>query len=163
MRLKADGNTGKVGIYSGNDDNPLTNPLGHLNRLKFHSDLNYPSIIDVRTGSTTFIARGIQVYFSTTHALFTHGQPGFPLVFGRITNLLGSPPLNGSVPIQINAWGFGRWIHLGADSFVVLLNEILACGEGFKDDPRDPESFKALNNFPAISISWEVYVTDTLL
>jgi len=171
MRLRADGVTGDVAIYSGSDDLPLSDPLGNLSRVRFHSDLEYVAVISTVSGTLNLPGRPPSTEFhQEAHTLFAHGRPGFPLVFGRITGLResgaiipipGSPVLSGSVPVQFNDYGFGRFVILGADATNVVLHETTATGWSLSD--VDLVGFNAANNFLPISISYEIYITDTLL
>lgn len=48
----------KVAIYTGNDDDPLADPLGSIDRIKFHSDFGYLRIAREYQGTLTLPARG---------------------------------------------------------------------------------------------------------
>lgn len=149
VTLKADGNSGRVAIYTGSGDAPLFNPIGNIGRVLFHSSLEYPAIKQIRTGVITLPARGANGWFQTAHNLFAHGEGGFPMVLGRITNLAGDPALVGSFPIQWQRNGFARWISLGANSTHVILHEQCSTAVGI--------------SFGAVAVAWEVYVFDILL
>ncbi len=149
------GTDGKVVIYTGNP-NVVSNPANGYSRVMFHSDLTYPKIVDVRTGSITLPAYAANTgnysnpVREATHQLFAHGQAGQPLVQGRI--LGGSSqdiPLTGSVPLQADQYGFARWVHLGADSTHVLLHEH---GLSYVGSSKGPNT-----------INYEIYVSDFLL
>lgn len=148
-KLKADGVTGKVAIWTGGgDDGPLTNPLAHLDRLLFHSDLSYPTITDKVTGSITLPATTVK--HSISRVLFAHGKAGTPWVMGRVTTSGGQKiSLGGSVPIYIRAaasWGLARWISLGANDTNVVLHDY------------------AENTTPSpIVLDYEILITDLLL
>lgn len=148
-KLKADGTTGKVAIWTGgSDDAPLTDPLANLSRLLFHSDLAYPTITQKVTGSITLPAT--TAGHSVSRTLFAHGLAGTPWVMGRVTTAGGQViSLGGSVPIYIRAassYGLARWITLGANATNVLLHDY------------------AENTTPSpIVLTYDILVTDLLL
>ena len=166
VRLKADGATGKVAIYdytTANDD-PFTAPLSHVSRLYFHSDLPAIKVIDVQTGTASLaaangndnrISGNLYTSVGEVKTLFAHGITGTPYVEGRITSLAGSSvniPLTGSVPIQdygANGAGLYRWLTLGSNATNVVLNAWI--------------NANAYQDYPAINVGWEVYVTDLVL
>lgn len=157
MRLKADGTTGAIAIYSYDtaNDAPFTTPLSNVSRLQFHSNLEYPAVVSIVSGTTTLPAVGVATHISTTHTLFAHGRGGTPYVEGYITSGLGQQVgLCGSVIVQQNtgsssALRFARWVHLGADATNVYLHEL---GESI-----DTQGYASLD------LGWTVYVLDTLL
>lgn len=90
--------SGKVAVYS--DANPaspstapLTNPLGNLGVIDFHSDLFYPKIVNTFSGSGTIpaVTAGLQV-LSTTHATHAHGLGAAPLTLGKVSVTLSNEP-----------------------------------------------------------------------
>lgn len=163
VRLRVDGNTGKVAIYdyTAGDDVPFSSPLSAVSRLRFHSDLVYPRIIDTRTVSVTLPAvipnaKNDSDTTSTTN-LFAHGQSGIPWVEGKVTSGLGAiVPLCGSVPVQQHSSSpfsaspsFVRILHLGADATNVVLNSFCVTED--------------VQTMPALTITVVVYVTNILL
>lgn len=157
---------GAVAIYDvtvgAENDNPLTAPLANVARLHFHSDLPMPAVVKVAgafktSGSTSISAKGSNnTYTSETFTLFAHGQTGTPMVFGRITSLGGGAvPFAGSVPIAVptggGARGHRRWCHLGADTTNVILRVVTITGD-FAGGAADV--------FPAMTLSWEIFVTN---
>lgn len=162
MRLKVDGTTGTVAIYdyTAGDDAPFTSPLSNVSRLQFHSDLDWVKVVDVRTGSVTLpavnallAAASGNLYTSDDDevVLFAHGQSGVPYVEGRVTVLDGvsvNIPLGGSVPFQ-SFGGLPRWLHIGANATDVLLNWYLPAHRN--------------KNYAAMTISYEIYVTNMVL
>lgn len=156
MRLKADGTSGTVAVYdyTAGNDNPFSNPLGDIPRLRFHSGLLYPAIVSTVTGSISLPA----VSANTTdrnvrHTLFAHGRGGIPYVEGAITSGLSRVVgLCGSVPVQTGdstGAAFPRVVHLGADATNVYLNEYGSTHETF--------------GWSALTLGWTVYVTDVLV
>lgn len=156
MRLYADGGTGKVAVYdyTAGDDVPFTTPLSAIGRLKFHSDLPYPAIIDTRSVSVTLPAVASATDESNIrHILFAHGVSGIPYVEGAITSGLSRVvALCGSVPVQVGtglANSFFRAVHLGADATYVYLNDYCTTYE--------------TQGFPALTLGLNVFVLDTVL
>lgn len=160
VRLRVDGTTGKVAIYTGTDDLPFDTPLSHVSRLRFHSDLEYPQVISVHTGSFNMPATVAQTSRQHSWRLFEHGLGGTPFVEGYITQSGIRVPLLGTVPVQQGvsnvgssttsfATGFARWLHLGADATDVKIQEF--------------SQTMSNENFPALTIYWTVYLTDTVI
>ena len=153
VTMKADGVAGKVAIWTGAGDAPFTNPLGNVGSLLFHSDLLCPAIIATYTGSITLPAVGVGTIFTANNALFAHGRAGTPYVEGYISSGLGSNvALAGSVIVQQGsglAASFARHVHLGADATNVYLH--------------DYATTYYQQGFGALTLSWTVYVLDTLL
>lgn len=159
IRLKADGQTGKVAIYFGTDDEPFENPLDHVARLRFHSDLEYPAVVSKHTGTVSLTSMGANTIQETTHVLFAHGQGGIPFVEGTL--LLGANTVSwaGSVPVAQGSWSdlamnqVGlhslRFLHLGANATNVVAHEYSVTSHG--------DSFGALN------VDFTVYLTDRLV
>jgi hypothetical protein len=150
VKLRARGSDGKVAIYRGPDDAPFTNPLANLSRVLFHSDLQYPTIIGQVSGSITFPARGANLLDRATQVMFAHGRPGFPMVLGQFNNLDGQVvTMAGSVPVQMDPFGFARMVTLGADASNVIMHENFVT--------------HVTAGFPAITLNWTVYILDVLL
>ena len=149
VRLKADGATGKVAIYTGTDDLPFDTPLSYVSRLRFHSDLEYPRVISTHTGTVSLPAVGAATgYRLVTHTLFAHGLGGAPFVEGTLALGGVNVPWLGSVPAATSASGPARWLHLGADATNIICRE-------YSYGPRS-------NTFGALSVNWTVYLTDTI-
>lgn len=161
FRLKADVASGRIAVYdyTAGDDGPFVAPLSNLSRVKFHSDLGVIGRTDTRTGTLSLGATAYNVYGQTNvHNLFAHGvSGGVPYVEGRITSLAGSGvniPLVGSVPVDhTEIGGCVRVLHLGADGTYVRIVEKYFTR--YNDGRFSP--------FGALSISWEVWVTDMVL
>lgn len=155
MGLTFRAENGKVAIYDSTlDDLPFDFPLDHIDRVKFHSDLDYIQIIDTITGSVTFPLRTAGptgAYLTTFQVGPPHGRPGIPLVFGYLTLAGGNVAFAGSVPIQ----GGGvtnapqRFVSLGASETLLIFNEL--CNIGFN------------GNLPEITVNYTVFVTDEIL
>lgn len=147
--LLADGTSGVVCIYNGADD-VVANPNADLSRVLFHSSLLYPTVISQQSGSTTLPAVGEKQSVNTTYTLFNHGTAGTPFVLGYISNLAAvNVALAGSVPTDMGADGFSRWVTLGADNTRVYLHLQTVTRSGV--------------SFGSRSLNWVVYVTDLIL
>jgi hypothetical protein len=85
----------KVAIYTGGDDGPFNEPLRHLGRLKFHSQLAYLPFLPARTIIATISVPAGGVGFRRTIDLGAHGQPGVPFIYGTVAGT----PMVGSVQI----------------------------------------------------------------
>lgn len=164
LRFKVSG--GKVGIYDNSaGDAPLTAPLSHLSKVKFHSDLDYIQVIDVRTVTLSLPARSNFRSATATYNLFAHGRPGQPFVLGKL-NVNGVPVgFTGSVPVHngltpsMQSAGYptgylGRWLALGADTANVIVYEY-AVASWVNESINE--------TYPAMSIPITVHVTDELL
>jgi hypothetical protein len=163
VRLRVDGNSGKVAIYdyTAENDVPFSSPLSAVSRLRFHSELIYPHIIYTRTVSVKLpeVIANAKNDSDTTYTanLFAHGQSGIPWVEGKVTAGLGSiVPLCGSVPVQQHSsspssasQSFVRILHLGADSTNVVLNSFCVTED--------------VQTMPELTITVVAYVTNILL
>lgn len=165
VRINFDSAGGRVAIYTGtNNDLPLTDPVGQRARTLFHSDLFYPSIIAVHTGSLSLPARsaasGPAPIEFHQHTLFAHGRGGRPWIEGKWigvgTGGVDAPAL-GTYPIQdtqsINPTGrstVNRWLHIGADATNVYAHEMVSV-------PVTPFAHAAL------TVSYEITIMDVLL
>jgi hypothetical protein len=157
VTLRALGSTGVVAIYTGSDDAPFSSPLSHLSngRLKYHSSLDYPKVIDQRVRSVTFPSRtGSGGVFTQSHTLFAHGRGGQPWVLASAKIGSNDVALTGSVPVQRamdvtfeSQWA--RWVTVGADSTNVYAFEYTV----------KPTNYV----LPAITIPFTIWVTDELL
>lgn len=161
--LRALGATGVVAIYDGPDDAPFDTPLSHLanGRLKFHSSLAYPKVIEERAVTLTLPARTTgNTTYRVSYNLFAHGRPGFPWVLGSFRVGGQDVAAVGSVPVQkANGSGgnsaaspWARWISIGANATHVTAFEYCGVARGV-----------SAYQFPAISIPLTIWVTDELL
>lgn len=67
------------------DDTPLTDPFADLSRVIVHPALRYPGVVATLTGTLTIPAPSSPgVNMRRVHALGAHGQPGRPMIVGRI-------------------------------------------------------------------------------
>jgi hypothetical protein len=162
--LRALGSTGVVAIYTGDDDVPFTAPLSHLSngRLKFHSSLDYPKVVQERTVTLSLPARvspdnGGREY-RASYNLFSHGRPGMPWVLASLRLAGRDVAATGSVPVQkvtdTRSGGsamanppWARWVSIGATGSVVTAFE-------YAISPR------IYLRYPAINIPITVWVTD---
>lgn len=159
-KLKADGATGKVAIYTVDDtainDAPFTAPLSNISRVEFHSDLDYLAVASVQTGTLSLPSVSPQYPFTTRHNLFAHGLAYQPLVLGELTNyggrdvsLLGTTLIYSVVDVFSShpaVEGWFRSVQLGADATHVYLHEYCL----------GPSASRTL---PALTLNWRVLVT----
>lgn len=156
----------KAAIYDkAAGDAPLTNPLGNLSRIKFHSDLDYIKVISVHNVTLSLPARSNFRSATASYNLFAHGRAGQPFVLGK-ASVNGVPVgFTGSVPVHTGATPamssagyptgcFGRWLALGADGTNVIVYEY-AVASWVNETVNE--------TYPAMSIPLTVYVTDEML
>ena len=146
------GDNNSVSIYTGDDDLPSTDPLNHVDRLKFHSILPYPYVVDTRSGTLALPAVAANTTERTvSHTLFAHGRSATPYTYGKITSGLSQTvPMQGGVVVQTGASlgaQFPRVLHLGADATNVYINEYASTHSTF--------------GLSALTIGWTVYVFET--
>lgn len=145
---------GKVAIYDSTaDDLPFDDPVNHMDRVKFHSDLDYINIIATISGSVTFPQRtapSVGAYITTFQNGPAHGISGIPLIFGYLTLGGQNVAFAGSVPIQGGGSGsHTRFVSLGASPTNIVFNELVNIGFG--------------GTIPAITVPYTVFVTDEIL
>ena len=102
--LKAEGTTGKVAIFTGNED-VFVNPYVDLSRVYFHSDLQY--IYDDQTLSTTLSlpsrSYGSSIgYDGNVTTLFTGVDTRNALVFIRLNSL----PYYGTLMSTLSSYSY---------------------------------------------------------
>lgn len=153
--LRALGSTGVVAIYEGPDDGPFSSPLSHLSngRLKFHSSLSYPKVIEERTVTLSLPSRSSIGTHRVSYNLFSHGRPGIPWVLASLSVGGQNVAAVGCVPVQKAANSasspWARWISIGANGSHVTAFEYTAV-----------VSWQSKYLFSAISIPVTVWVTD---
>lgn len=168
---------GALAVYStsspSTDNDPLTDPLDHLDVIDFHSGLRYPAIIPAKivTGSSTIPAQDGNDYFSGSIDIYEHGMGDVPVVIGKITSVetdpdvaggdyvtIGTPvPWCGSVPLLYktgasesgNRRPWTTWAHLAATDTHVILRYFGMTG--------------VLRPHGDIDIDWKIYVMDTTI
>lgn len=162
IRLRSAG--GVVAIYevpslTSADNGPLVAPLSHLSngRLKFHSELDYPKVLQESAVTLSLPARVVRsngnAEWLASYNLFTHGRPGIPWVLSSF-RLAGQDVPAGQVPVQknnVSGGSWARWVSIGANATHVTAFEYAIIPE--------PSPF----GFSAISIPITVWVTDELL
>ncbi|WP_072389903.1 hypothetical protein [Hyphomicrobium sp. CS1GBMeth3] len=188
VTLRGRGSDGRVAIWTGEDDDPFNDPLDHLSRVKYHSELGYPKVISEWTGNVNFTARtswnpgdggavnGWRTSDSVrvvTHNLFAHGLSGQPWVLGSV-NIGGvDVAFTGSVPVQMGVRSssssgapsgdgknpWARWVTLGADGTNVALFEYCVVGRWASGGNANASGIY----MPAITLPVTVWVTDEIL
>lgn len=149
---------GKVAVWEGHTDLlPFNAPLTYLDRVKFHSDIPYVKIVDVKTFTVNIPAiTGYTPDRAQSYTLGAHGRTGQPFVIGKIT-VNGVPvAFTGSVPVHQNTnEAFARFLALGVDATNVYVHEysVQVC-----DEPTG-----TCQSRPAQSFQITVYITDILL
>lgn len=144
-----DGNV-VVAIWTGDDDAPRDDPLGHLDQVSFHNRLRYPAIIAEHSGTLSLPSRAASTIGWQAHNLFAHGRTGTPLVLGYVVASGERRRIAGSWPAQRHARGWARWLSVGADDTNVRMAESwFAAHADFG------------GAYSAIDIDWVVYVLET--
>jgi len=165
--LQASGVTGKVAIYEGTSEEPFTTPLSNIDKLYFHSDLNYVSAADKVTGTYTIPARNQTIvpyknglWFE--HVLFPHGRPYAPFTIGKLINYKSvTLPLVGSIPLQMDKISLdnGTGGNAGTWQFIALASDLtnvvlMEYAYNVSDD------YGTRNFFEPITLNYEIVVTD---
>lgn len=125
-KLFADGITGDVVVYQGDDD-VRVNPFARLQDVFFHSALDYMTVVQVMAGTLTLPARRADpaddsvAYGDAIYTIGTHGLGYTPMVLGWIENM--NRPLAGDTLIFSGGQASLRSLVLGADSQRVLIRE----------------------------------------
>jgi len=151
-KLYSEGILGRTAIYDAGDDLPLTNPLAHLGRLYFHSDLDYIRIAYTWTGVINHPGRvasgtpdkynadarrpvqGVQDY-----TLFTHNLGFIPA--GIV--VIGNDMLPGMASVQSAGPASNRFVSLTLSTTTAVLRE---------------NWFTFNNDLPAIGLTYKVYL-----
>jgi hypothetical protein len=125
-RLFANGVTGLVAIAEPNAN--LTNPLGNLQNIYFHSALDYLFVRQTITGTINLPFRQFNgsdassAFGSTVYNLGEHNLGYTPLVFGYFTTTGQS--LVGETILQADGTANVRTLMLGADNVNLYAREI---------------------------------------
>jgi len=148
---------GVCAIWTGaTDELPFTQPLNHLNRVKFHSSLPYTKIIDVRPVTLSLPGVSGTALRTASYALFAHGRPGQPWVLGKLTVKGYEVAFTGSVPVQqVSGTPYARFLALGADATNVYIHEYCPM--------QGSAQANNWTSLPAINVPMTVYVTNELL
>ena len=125
-KLFAEGTSGTVVIYQGNDD-VRVNPLARLEDVFFHSSLDYMTIVQMMAGTLNLPARQADpeddtvAYGDAIYTIGTHGLGYTPMLLGWIENL--NRPFAGDTLIFGAGRSSLRTLVLGADSQRVMIRE----------------------------------------
>lgn len=153
---------GRCAVWTGDDDLPFIDPLNHLDRVKFHSDLDYIRVIEERTVTLSLPTRSNFQQATGSYTLFPHGRAGFPFILGKL-DINGFPvAFTGTVPVQmgvtvggsVSPRHFGRWLSLGADATNVVVHEYAVA---------EWATSSIYTRYDAIDIDITVYITDEIL
>lgn len=125
-KLFADGITGDVVVYQGDDD-AITNPFARLQDVFFHSALDYMTIVQAMAGTLSLPARQAdpsddsRAYGDAIYTIGTHSLGYTPMLFGWIENL--ARPFAGDTIIFAGGQASVRTLVLGADDQRVMIRE----------------------------------------
>jgi hypothetical protein len=160
--------SGKVAVWDGEyNDLPFVDPLSNLARVKYHSDIEYIKIIDVKTFTLSIPAIASGVFDRVaSYTLGPHGITGQPFIIGQID--VGGVPVafTGSVPVHQAAPVtsvtpptvdlYARWLALGVDATDVIVHEyaVQNRSQSFAGTPVPR---------PAQTFTVTVYITDIVL
>lgn len=164
--------SGTVAIWTGEqDDLPFSNPLGNLGRVKFHSSLDYPKIIDVKSFTLNLPAiptsgsgqggggrNGMRV---ASYTLGAHGRPGIPFVVatigvgGTVVAFTGSVPVHKTAGASTTSYPFARFVAFGFDATNLYAYEYSVQSGNAGTQQWEPR--------PAQSFPVTAYITDILL
>lgn len=109
--LDLDAGNNRFAIYTGNDDAPLTNPLGNLPRVKWHGDFPYVGAEPVRVVTTDVNPRNWSGKGVNPKALFAHGKSFRPLVFGSVTIGGERVPIMGNFLAKVQATYLSLFVY----------------------------------------------------
>lgn len=155
---------GAIAIYTvpsltATDDSPLTSPRNNLSRLKFHSGLRYPAVIDTRVVTLSLPDVGASTERNVVHTLFAHGQSGTPGVFGMVQFGSNWSPLLSSTIVQTASVGSFGGLPAQPDTFRTVALGATASNITVHEYGR---SLTAVG-FPALALTITVYITDEVL
>lgn len=135
------------------DDSPFYDPANNIDRLEFHSDLDYLAIQSIQTGTLSLPSRSGTTPGTYRHNIITHGLGYQPLILGHIENYEGyNTPLLGTTPIRMasDRTAFDavdmRTLQLGADETYVYIHEYMML-------------INTSLTYPAVDIDWRVMFT----
>lgn len=158
LNLEIDAGLGRGAIWKGEDRAPFTDPRDNLDRVLWHSALDYIRIVETRRVTLNLPEREDIQEETESYVLFAHGRPGIPFILGAVD--VGAEPVAfaGSVPVQMGTdasgggiGSYGRWLALGADFDNVAVHEYVV-GRTLGG-----------NNYPAVSLDITVHLTSKIL
>lgn len=139
------------------DDGPMQSPGSYASRVKFHSNLYYPSLAHQFDASVTLPAQtdigaggaSTGTYATGKFTLGAHGQAGVPIIKGMLLNHEGANrPLQGTFPVQTTG-NMCRTIDLGIEGGNVVL-----LYAGFTQAGNSSATY----TYPAIGLSLRIWV-----
>ena len=148
---------GVCAIWTGAaDELPFTQPLNHLNRVKFHSALAYPKVISQHSLTLSLPGVSGTPLRTAGYQLFAHGRPGQPWVLGKLTVQGVEVAFTGSVPVQqVSGMPYARFLALGADATHVWIHEYCPM--------QGSAQANNWTSLPALNVPMTVYITDEIL
>ncbi|MEO1719523.1 MAG: hypothetical protein AAFR23_04740 [Pseudomonadota bacterium] len=118
-----------VSVYEVNandtqNDAPHTDPIGNINRVKFHSNFNYPEVVEEHVFSVALPARSKGRQGSSKYILGQHGRGFVPILLASADVGGVFVALAGTIPVQqTEIAAFPRTVAIGADETNVFLYE----------------------------------------
>jgi len=142
-------------IYDGTDDNPLSNPLGNLDRIYFDTRFDYMHIVKTIDVSQSFVSENVTASCgkkgkncadiprqgTRDYVLGTHGQSYTPTIL--LYDITNGRALTGTMFIQVVSNNSFRLCNIRVDSNKVYLKE---------------KWFVRSNNLPAITQNFRIYI-----
>lgn len=163
LNLEIDAGIGRGAIWKGEGRDPFTEPRANLDRVLWHSALDYIRVVETRTFTLNLPARTNFYQDTASYTLFAHGRAGIPFILGDV-GVNGEPVgFVGSVPVQMgvvnplsgNPGVYGRWLALGADFDNIVVHEYVV-----NSAAGGPSGF---GEYDAISVPITVHVTSKIL
>lgn len=151
--------SGKVAIWDDHtNDAPFTDPLANIARVKYHSDLEYIKIVDVKPFTLNLPAIANTLDSVVTYTLGPHGRPGVPFIVPIIT-VDGIPvAFTGSVCVHSTGnFDYGRWLAFGADATNCFVHQYSV------QAGNSNGSSSTWTQRPAQTLTINAFITDVLL
>jgi hypothetical protein len=146
-RLKA--NSDKVALWDGaaigvDDDGPFNEPLSHLDRLVFHSDLDYIEVLQRYEGTFTAPAKVRGSVGQIVTPIFSHGLAEPPLATMRIDGV----QISGLHAVLGDALDglFYRILAISTDATNVNIHELYSAGKSFTGPGLAAQTFDIVIN-----------------
>lgn len=151
-KLVADGATGAVAIYEGGFDAAFTNPLANLNRVYFHSALDYVGVTLIHSGTIAHPARtasGTNDKYIGSNRHPVNGTQEWTMVnhnLGYVPHgilVVGNDMMPGLAPVQQAGSASARYVALRLTTTQAILRE---------------HWYTFNDNLPAANITYKIYL-----
>lgn len=128
VALDLNAEIGKCAVYLVDEadldnDDPLLDPVAHIARTLFHSDLEYLRVVDRLTATLSLgavIAGGLHVQSTVKHSILgAHGLASLPIGILKVDGVQVHP----GTRAQATAASGGRYLYLGIDATDVFVVE----------------------------------------